>query len=200
MRAFGLFPRCLYSVFGLACAALASIGGPPPSLAGDDDALQCLALTIYHEARGESHVGQLAVGNVVMNRTRSGIFPADVCNVVRQGGQRLHACQFSWWCDGLSDRPRDAAAFSASLALAEKIYDGCAADPTNGALWYHTVGLKTAWSKSFGRGQRIDNHVFYRGIANHPVGFVPISAVMPASNHTAACLEAERRVAQQPAG
>ena len=56
--------------------------------ADDGREIGCLALTIYHEARGESERGKLAVGHVVMNRTRSVLFPASVCDVVRQGGQQ----------------------------------------------------------------------------------------------------------------
>jgi len=193
--------RCLNALVGLASLALIDIANPVAAIAGDDDPVSCLALTIYHEARGESLSGQLAVGYVVMNRTRSGIFPADVCDVVRQGGERRNECQFSWWCDGLSDRPRDAAALRASYVLAAEIYNGCVSDPTAGALWFHRIGLKPAWSKTSGRGQRIDSHVFYRGVANRPPGFVPVSAVTAAGPVRAqACLEAERHLAPAPAG
>jgi spore germination cell wall hydrolase CwlJ-like protein len=123
----------------------------------------CLALTIYYEARGESETGKRAVGYVVMNRARSGAFPADVCGVVRQGGERRHRCQFSWWCDGLSDRPRDRQALRQSLSLAQAIYNGCVPDPTRGALWFHATRVKPAWSKTSGPGKRIGRHVFYRG-------------------------------------
>jgi N-acetylmuramoyl-L-alanine amidase len=125
--------------------------------------IACLALTIYYEARGEPEAGKRAVGYVVMNRARNGGFPADVCDVVRQGGERRHRCQFSWWCDGLSDRPRDKQALRQSLSLAQSIYNGCVADPTRGALWFHSTGVKPAWSTSSGPGKRIGRHVFYRG-------------------------------------
>lgn len=138
-----------------------SFAGPPD--ADEAREISCLALTIYHEARGESERGKLAVGHVVMNRTRSGLFPADICDVVKEGGQQYHRCQFSWWCDGLSDRPKDQAALRESLWLAEKIYYGCTRDPTAGALWYHSVTMKPSWSKSLGPGKRIDRQVFYRG-------------------------------------
>jgi spore germination cell wall hydrolase CwlJ-like protein len=151
---------------------------PTASGATTDDAQEigCLALTIYHEARGESERGKLAVGHVVMNRAHSLLFPTNVCDVVRQGGQQHHRCQFSWWCDGNSDRPKDQAALQESLWLAERIYYGCTRDPTAGALWYHSTAVKPSWSKSFGLGQRIDRHVFYRGAADRPI---PITASMP---------------------
>jgi len=159
-------------VAGAAIAAL--FAAPMLSWAASADAddgreISCLALTIYHEARGESERGQLAVGHVVMNRTRSALFPASVCDVVRQGGQQRAHCQFSWWCDGRSDRPKDEAALRESLWLAEEIYYGCTRDPTAGALWYHSTAVRPSWSKSFGPGKRIDRHVFYRGDTNRPV-------------------------------
>ena len=68
--------------------------------------VHCLALNIYFEARGEPEKGQHAVGHVVMNRVAHSRYPNSVCGVVHQGGeQRLHRCQFSWWCDGQSDKP-----------------------------------------------------------------------------------------------
>ena len=70
-----------------------------PTQAAPADELKCLALNIYFEARGEPESGQLAVGHVVM-------FPGTVCGVIQQGGAlRRHRCQFSWWCDGRSDKP-----------------------------------------------------------------------------------------------
>jgi len=161
------------------CVAVATLLAAPftASAAGDESReIGCLALTIYHEARGESARGKLAVGHVVMNRTRSVLFPADVCAVVQQGGQHYHRCQFSWWCDGRSDRPSDQAALQESLWLAEEIYYGCTRDPTSGALWYHSTAVKPSWSKSFGRGKRIDRHIFYRGDPPRPV---QISASTP---------------------
>jgi spore germination cell wall hydrolase CwlJ-like protein len=152
-------------------ATMAALLAPMTASADADDGQEigCLALTIYHEARGESQRGKLAVGYVVMNRTRSVRFPATVCAVVRQGGPQYHHCQFSWWCDGRSDRPKDRAALRESLWLAEEIYHGCTRDPTAGALWYHSTAVKPSWSKSFGPGKRIDRHVFYRGDSNRPI-------------------------------
>jgi N-acetylmuramoyl-L-alanine amidase len=158
--------------------------------ASDKQEITCLALTIYHEARGESDRGKLAVGYVVLNRTHSTLFPGGVCDVVRQGGQRRHRCQFSWWCDGRSDQAKEQDALRESLKLAEEIYYGCRTDPTNGSLWYHSTAVKPSWSKSFGPGKRIDRHVFYRGDLNRPA---KISAFGPTSDGCA-----DRRSPRQP--
>ena len=151
----------------LAIAAFALLAAASDGAAADeedaDSEIACLALTIYHEARGEPEQGKLAVGHVVMNRTRNTRFPDGVCDVVKEGGERLHQCQFSWWCDGLSDRPRDKTALQDSLQLARAVYYGCLPDPTHGALWFHSTGVKPAWSRISGRGKKIGRHVFYRG-------------------------------------
>src|SRR5688500_11742487 len=48
---------------------------------------ECLATAVYFEARGEPLAGQLAVAEVVLNRSRSGRYPADICAVVKQPWQ-----------------------------------------------------------------------------------------------------------------
>ncbi len=126
--------------------------------------LDCLALNIYHEARGEPEDGKLAVGHVVVNRARDSRFPGTLCEVVQQGGESpRHNCQFSWWCDGKSDQPRDWSAWVESRAFADLVYSGTAKDPTGGALWYHADYVDPAWRKSLVEGPKIGRHIFYSG-------------------------------------
>lgn len=47
----------------------------------------CLTEAIYREAGSEPHRGRLAVAEVILNRTRSGLFPKTVCGVTHQRGQ-----------------------------------------------------------------------------------------------------------------
>ena len=125
--------------------------------------LHCLALNIYHEARGESERGKRAVGHVVMNRVTDHRFPRSVCQVVRQGGERRrYRCQFSWWCDGRPDRPRNQSAWDASIEIAREVIVGQSADPTGGALWYHADYVSPYWRKAFKRGPKIGTHIFYQ--------------------------------------
>jgi hypothetical protein len=124
--------------------------------------LDCLALNIYHEARGESLDGQVAVAQVVMNRVGDAEFPGQVCEVVRQGGERPRdRCQFSWWCDGRGDRPEDLAAWTGSKDLARRILAGSLDDPTGGALWYHADHVAPDWDMDIIRQAKIGRHVFY---------------------------------------
>lgn len=125
-------------------------------------AQRCLALNIYFEARGEPLLGQIAVSHVVLNRVDNARFPQQVCNVVRQGGaKRRHRCQFSWWCDGRSDRPRDAEAWNEAQFVAGLIRIGATTDPTSGALWYHAEYVKPDWSTRLNRQSKIGRHIFY---------------------------------------
>ncbi len=127
-----------------------------------DEELHCLALTIYFEARGESMDGQIAVGKVVMNRVADRRFPGNVCDVVRHGGRHRENCQFSWYCDRLSDRPGHDGDWQAARRLAYSVYWDKVADPTEGALWYHAVYVKPIWRRKLQRIGRIGQHIFYR--------------------------------------
>jgi spore germination cell wall hydrolase CwlJ-like protein len=127
-----------------------------------NDEVHCLALNIYFEARSEPEMGPRAVGHVVMNRVAHPAYPDSVCQVVQQGGEEmLHRCQFSWWCDGRSDRPVNRKAWDQSLRLAREIYLGFSEDTTDGALWYHAVYVKPYWSDILRQGDRIGQHIFY---------------------------------------
>ena len=50
--------------------------------------LYCLSKNIYFESRNQPTLGQIAVGQVTMNRVNSPRFPNTVCGVVRQGGEK----------------------------------------------------------------------------------------------------------------
>jgi len=124
--------------------------------------IECLALNVYFEARGEPFIGKIAVAHVVLNRMRDRRFPASACMVVQQGGDRVrHNCQFSWWCDGKSDRPRHRTAWATSLAVAKEVYWGFAEDPTRGALWYHADYVDPSWNDVFVQTRVIGRHIFY---------------------------------------
>ena len=149
------------------CALAASLVVPSPGAAGVSDEIECLALNIYFEARSEPDAGRLAVGHVVMNRVSDGRYPGGVCAVVRQGGEKVrNRCQFSWWCDGRSDRPRDRLAWKQSKAIAKRVYWGHSNDITEGALWYHAVYVRPAWRKILVPARTIGRHIFYRDAAS----------------------------------
>jgi len=126
-----------------------------------DQSLECLALNVYFEARGEPYTGQVAVAQVEMNRAADPRFPFGVCAVVRQGGKKTRNCQFSWWCDRLSDKPVHMADWDAAREIARDVYWGLADDPTDGALWYQAARVRAYWRGQYARGPRIGRHIFY---------------------------------------
>ena len=130
-----------------------------PSLAHNPKDQQCLALAMYWEARGEGRQGMEAVGAVVLNRVYDRRFPNNTCHVVMQGGERP-PCQFSWWCDGKSDRPKDYKAWQKAMNIADTMLHRRHSDPTRGALFFHSTSVSPGWQRR--KTARIGNHIFYR--------------------------------------
>lgn len=126
-----------------------------------DEQQRCLALTMYFEARGEGPEGMRAVGAVVLNRVESDDFPSTPCEVVKQGGE-TPPCQFSWWCDGKSDVPRDEAQWRIALEIAAALLEDRGEDPTHGALFFHSAGIAVPWRIERTRTTQILGHVYYR--------------------------------------
>lgn len=139
---------------------IASTSSPNKAVAASLEVEQrCLALNLYWEARGEDRSGMIAVGWVVLNRMRSPHFPSTPCGVVYQGGERP-PCEFSWWCDGKSDRPGDQRSWQRALIAAADLLVKPPPDPTGGALYYHSTSIRRPWSRV--RTVQIGRHVFYR--------------------------------------
>jgi N-acetylmuramoyl-L-alanine amidase len=129
--------------------------------------IMCLALNIYHEARSEPIAGQLAVTAVVINRVASPHFPDNICDVVKQGQYRQgkpirNKCQFSWWCDGKSDEPKDKIRWEEAVNLATTIAQKQIFDITEGALYYHASYVNPSWATHYKKVVQINNHIFYR--------------------------------------
>jgi hypothetical protein len=127
----------------------------------------CLAQAIYHEARGESEAGQMAVANVIVNRARSGKYPSTLCGVIYQNAEKgRYRCQFTFACDGRDDAPRERRAWARSTALAQSIYARFATGTKLGALprsalFYHTTGVRPSWSNVYNQVAQIGSHIFY---------------------------------------
>lgn len=117
---------------------------------------ECLALNVYHEARGEDVLGQIAVAQVTMNRVDHPHFPSNVCDVVWQKNQ------FSWTNDGRSDRASDQKAWDIAQEIANNVYYGMEEDPTEGATFYHGDYIKAPnWTNYMEVSVQIGSHIFY---------------------------------------
>ena len=127
----------------------------------------CLAQAIYHEARGESVDGQMAVANVIINRAFSKKYPSTICGVVFQNADKgKYKCQFTFACDGRSDKGTERTAWNRSVKMAEDAFAEFQQGQRpgvipNDSLFYHTTAVAPKWSHTFRRVAAIGSHVFY---------------------------------------
>ena len=131
------------------------------------EAIMCLTMAVYFEARGEPPLGQIAVAHVVMNRVENDSYPDSVCKVVKQGRYWRHVplrhqCQFSFWCDGKPEVVANREAWGTAFIYASAVYMGWIADTTVGATHYHTKQVKPKWRLPMQVTTQVNNHVFYR--------------------------------------
>lgn len=129
----------------------------------------CLAQNIYFESRGSNLADMAAVANVVINRTNDRRYPDTICEVVQQGkkhpdgSMKRNQCQFSWYCDGKSDKPTNIDAWIKAQYIAwQMIEAGKYRGLTEGATHYHANYVNPKWAKDFTLIGRIGEHIFYR--------------------------------------
>jgi hypothetical protein len=124
---------------------------------------KCLANAIYFEARGEPVRGQIAVAQVIMNRTFSGYYPNDVCGVIYQNAHRHLACQFTFACDGRSKAIHEPDAMERAKRIATATLDGRLWLPEIGkATHYHAYWVHPWWTRTMHKLYKLGVHTFYR--------------------------------------
>jgi spore germination cell wall hydrolase CwlJ-like protein len=117
--------------------------------------LACLAGAIYFEAKGESLAGQLAVGRVIIARSKSGRFASSYCGVVYQRSQ------FSFVRGQSMPRiDKSGRAWAEAAKIARIAHEASWKSPVEGALYFHAARVSPGWRLT--RMARVDNHVFYR--------------------------------------
>ncbi|RYD54000.1 MAG: cell wall hydrolase [Sphingomonadales bacterium] len=119
-----------------------------------DSELNCLAIGVYYESKGEPLAGQLAVAEVILNRTTSGRFPASVCSVIKQRGQ------FSFVRGGQLPTPPANANWRKALAVAQVAQKDLWDSPVANALYFHARYVAPGWKRP--RVGTVGNHIFYR--------------------------------------
>ena len=150
---------------------------PPPFIQEETTSIdieesQCLALNIFFEAAVESTAGKLAVAHVTLNRVKSNNYPNSICEVVKEGIHHSNGlpkrdrCQFSWYCDGRDDVPRNGRSWESSQSIAKWFYDhqDRLMDITDGATHYHADWMEKypKWAHKYRKNVRIDDHIFYK--------------------------------------
>jgi len=143
------------------------VAPPPPPLSDlvrtyaaaepDNHEQSCLASAVYFEAQGEPLEGQLAVAEVVLNRTRSGRYPATICAVVRQ------PAQFSFVVGGrIPAADRRSLPWRRAVGIARIAeQDATARMLPDDVLWYHADYVHPSWGRLHERTARIGLHIFY---------------------------------------
>lgn len=117
----------------------------------------CLATAIFFEARNQPVDGQMAVAEVIINRTADPQWPDTICGVVNQPKQ------FSFTHDGKSDDP-----LKYNSPLAWKIAQIIAIDAMKGinlvgitSTYYHATYVHPHWHSNLKCDGRIGDHIFY---------------------------------------
>ena len=150
----------------VACNLMASssVNATGPYSFEEVESIQCMALNIYFETRAASLADAMSVSDVVLNRVVHSSYPDTVCGVIHQGyikGKR--SCQFSWYCDGKSDVPKNSSAWEKSRKYARDIfYYGRYIGITEGATHYHATYVEPYWAPTLDRVTQIGMHIFYR--------------------------------------
>lgn len=128
-------------------------------------AILCLALNVFHEARGEPIEGQHAVAEVTMNRAAGD--EKNVCKVV------MAPNQFSWTAGVVKKRngqyhiralpKKDDPAWNTAMTVSKlhlagwRMSDG----RLRNATFYHATYARPSWTKHMKPVRKIGAHIFY---------------------------------------
>ena len=117
-----------------------------------DQELDLLARLITAEAQGEPYEAQVAVGAVVLNRVKSGVWPDSVREVIYHNVGGYY--QFTPVVNGWIDKPAQASCIKAAKAALS------GADPTNGAQFYYDDSTTNEWILSKTVSIKIGHMIF----------------------------------------
>ena len=114
-----------------------------------------MAKNVYHEARGETLVGQIAVIVVTLNRVRSSRYPNTVCKVVHQ------KYQFSW--TNAPTRIYNWKLYFHLRSIARQVHDNKVVSIVGAAMFYHSKEVNPKWNAKMNKVATIGQHIFYEG-------------------------------------
>ena len=115
--------------------------------------LECLSLNAYHESKGESDKGMLAVIHTTLNRVKDNRFPKTVCGVVYQKSQ------YSW--TKYNPKVKEQEQYARAERLAKEVVAGKHKDNTQGALYFNSLHRKPSGTVCT---IRIGGHSFYKPV------------------------------------
>ena len=117
--------------------------------------LECLAAGIYFESKSEPLAGQLAVGQVIANRSESGRFASTYCGVLFQRGQFSFVRGHSW-----PHISKDGRQWQTAVAIAKIVDQDLKESSVADALFFHARRVHPGWHLK--RVASIGNHIFFR--------------------------------------
>ncbi len=115
--------------------------------------IECLSKVAYHEAKGESDKGMLAVIHTTLNRVKDNRFPKTVCGVVYQKSQ------YSW--TKYNPKVKEQEQYARAERLAKEAVEGKHKDWSRGALYFNSLHKQP---KGTVCTVRIGNHSFYKPV------------------------------------
>ena len=122
---------------------------PSPSSSERESDVWLLACLINGEGRGESYIGQVSIGAVVMNRVKHAGFPNTVSGVIYQPGA----------FDAVKDGQILLAPTQSCINAARDAMNGW--DPVDGAVFYwNPVTATSKWVLTLTVTKTVGNHVF----------------------------------------
>ena len=123
------------------------------------DEAECIAVAVYHEARGESLEGQLAVAKVIMNRAASGKYPTSWCGVVKQPWQFSFVNPRTGYVPSVDQA---SASWRKALGVTRLAVANAVQSVPGDCLWYHADYVAPSWGRRLTRVEKIGAHIFYR--------------------------------------
>ena len=123
------------------------------------DEANCIAVAVYHEARGESLEGQMAVARVIMNRAASGKYPTSWCGVVKQPWQFSFVNPRSGYMPSVD---QTSASWRKALGVTRLAVANAVQSVPTDCLWYHADYVAPSWGRRLTRVEKIGAHIFYR--------------------------------------
>jgi spore germination cell wall hydrolase CwlJ-like protein len=151
-----LAPRLMEPTFGPAARPSDLFIPDPPARLESASDLLCIAVAVYHEARGQTLDGQLAVASVILNRTREPErWGATPCAVVEP-------VQFSFLGEDGSYPaiPKDES-WAIAVEMARGALERGPSALVGQADHYHTPAVNPDWSEHMEQVVRIQNHIFF---------------------------------------
>jgi spore germination cell wall hydrolase CwlJ-like protein len=134
----------------------------PITMAEREKQLNCLAKNIYFEAANEPFEGKVAVAQVTINRSNSGRYPSDICDVVYQKNVFYGkvVCQFSWYCEQGPKVIGSTSNYKESMEVAKKVLlENFRLPSLKDAYFYHADYVSPNWNKP--KITKIGRHIFY---------------------------------------